>query len=127
MKNYNYEWKSLEDILDNKTTEVNFRGYSKTSLNDITDGASDDVYKVANDLWLKLKDAFNKEAEIYEHELYISKIGSVGPTEKREVLRSLWWDFVEGDKHGDYRTLTSIIEMLHDGEKLETGIIHFGS
>jgi len=39
----------------------------------------------------------------------------------------MWWDFVEGDKHGDYRKIISIIEMLHDGEELESGIIYFGS
>ena len=75
---------------------------------------------------VKIKRSFNK-AEIYDHELYDSKLGSVGPKEKREVLRTMWWDFFEGDKYGDYRTITRIIEMLHDGEELETGIIHFGS
>ena len=39
----------------------------------------------------------------------------------------MWWDLFEGDKYGDYSTITRIIEMLHDGEELETGIIHFGS
>jgi hypothetical protein len=127
MINYNYEWKTLDEILRNKKTKVCFRGYSETSLDEITDGATDDDYKAAHELWLKLKEAFNKEAEIYDHELYNSKLGSVGPKEKREVLRTMWWDFFEGDKYGDYRTITRIIEMLHDGEELETGIIHFGS
>ena len=127
MKNYNYEWKSLKDILENKKTLINFRGYRETSLDEITNGATDNDYKVAHELWLKLKDAFNKEAEIYDHELYQSKLGSIGPKEKREVLRTMWWNFLEGDKYGEYRKIINIIEMLHDGEELETGIIHFGS
>ncbi len=127
MINYNYEWKTLDEILKNKKTKVSFRGYSETSLDEITDGASNKDYKIAHELWLKLKEAFNKEAEIYDHELYQSKLGSIGPKEKREVLRTMWWDFVEGDKHGDYRKIISIIEMLHDGEELESGIIYFGS
>lgn len=127
MNNYNYEWKTLIDVLKNKDTKVTFRGYSETTLNEITDGATDNDYKVAHELWLKLKEAFNAEAEIYNNKMYQSKIGSVGPIERREVLRSMWWDFVDGDSYGDYRVLTNIIEMLHDGEQLETGIIYFGS
>lgn len=127
MLNYNYEWKTLDDILKNKKTKIYFIGFGETSLDEITDGASNKDYKAAHELWLKLKEAFNKEAEIYDFELYDSKLGSVGPKEKREVLRTMWWDFFEGDKYGDYRTITRIIEMLHDGEELETGIIHFGS
>ncbi|HZJ86080.1 MAG TPA: hypothetical protein VFC83_03065 [Erysipelotrichaceae bacterium] len=127
MKNYNYEWKSLKDILENKKTLINFRGYRETSLDEITNGATDKDYEVAHELWLKLKDAFNKEAELYNNKLYQSKLGSVGPINKREVLRTMWWDFVDGDSYGDYRTIINIIEMLHDGEELETGIIYFGS
>ena len=126
MKNYNYEWKSLKDILENKKTLINFRGYRETSLDEITNGATDKDYEVAHELWLKLKDAFNKEAELYNNKLYQSKLGSVGPINKREVLRTMWWDFVDGDSYGDYRTIINIIEMLHDGEELETGIIYFG-
>ena len=127
MRNYNYEWKTLIDVLKNKDTKVTFRGYSETTLNEITDGATDNDYKVAHELWLKLKEAFNAETEIYNNKMFQSKIGSVGPIERREVLRSMWWDFVDGDSYGDYRVLTNIIEMLHDGEQLETGIIYFGS
>ena len=127
MKNYNYEWKSLKDILENKKTLINFRGYRETSLDEITNGATDNDYKVAHELWLKLKEAFNKEAELYNNKLYQSKLGSVGPINKREVLRTMWWDFVDGDSYGDYRTIINIIEMLHDGDELETGIIYFGS
>lgn len=127
MKNYNYEWKSLKDILENKKTLINFRGYRETSLDEITNGATDKDYEVAHKLWLKLKDAFNKETELYNNKLYQSKLGSVGPINKREVLRTMWWDFVDGDSYGDYRTIINIIEMLHDGEELETGIIYFGS
>ena len=127
MKNYNYEWKSLKDILENKKTLINFRGYRETSLDEITNGATDNDYKVAHEVWLKLKDAFNKEAELYDNVLYKSKLGSVGSKNEREVLRTMWWDFVDGDSYGDYRTIINIIEMLHDGEELETGIIYFGS
>ena len=54
MKNYNYEWKTLDEILRNKKIKVCFRGYSETSLDDITDGASNKDYKAAHELWLKL-------------------------------------------------------------------------
>ena len=61
MINYNYEWKTLDEIIKNKKTKVCFRGYSETSLDEITDGASNKDYKIAHELWLKLKEAFNKE------------------------------------------------------------------
>ena len=42
-------------------------------------------------------------------------------------MRSLWWAALNGDEYGDYDQLTAIIEMLHDGEDLQTGTIRFGS
>ena len=47
MINYNYEWKTLDEILRNKKTKVCFRGYSETSLDEITDGASNKDYTVS--------------------------------------------------------------------------------
>jgi len=81
----------------------------------------------AHNIWLKLKDAFNKEAQTYVYGEYESELGSVGVASRREVLRSLWWDLFEGDSLGDYDEITFIIELLHHGEKLETGTILFGS
>ena len=63
MINYNYESENLDEILGNKKTKVYFKGYGETSLDEITDGASDKNYKAAHELWLKLKDAFNAEAK----------------------------------------------------------------
>jgi hypothetical protein len=45
----------------------------------------------------------------------------------QEVMRSMWWDKLGGDKYGDYDRLTKIMEALHGGEQLETGVITFGS
>ena len=42
-------------------------------------------------------------------------------------MRSAWWDRIKGDEIGDYDKHTTIIEILHDGERLETGRIRFGS
>ena len=127
MKAYNYEWNTIEDILENKSTKLEFAGWGETTLDEVSDGASDKDYTKAHELWLKLKDAFNQESKIYDNELYLSRLGSIGEIENREVLRSKWWDFLNGDEFGDYRTITRIIEILHDGEKLESGYIHFGS
>jgi hypothetical protein len=83
--------------------------------------------EAANELWLKLKEAFNAEAATYDPEAYDSVLGSIGEKERREVLRSAWWNHLNGDSYGDYYVLTGIIEALHDGETLETGTIVFGS
>ena len=127
MKTYDYKWNTVEEILKNKDTKLEFRGWGETTLNNVSDNASDEVYKIAHELWLRLKDAFNEEETLYDNPLYQSRLGSIGEKNRREVLRSLWWDFLNGDDHGDYRRVTRIIELLHDGEKLESGTIHFGS
>ena len=127
MKTYDYEWDTIEKILENKDTKLEFQGWGETTISDVSDNARDEEYKKAHELWLKLKDAFNKESEIYDNPLYQSRLGSIGEKEEREVLRSMWWDFLNGDDYGDYRTITRIIELLHDGEKIESGTIHFGS
>lgn len=126
MKTYEYNWNTVDEIIKNKDTKIYFRGWGETSLEE-TLGATNKDYEKAHELWLRLKDAFNNEAKIYKADTYSSKLGSVGEIAKREVLRSMWWDFLDGDAYGDYRTITRIIEMLHDGEQLESGIIHFGS
>lgn len=86
-----------------------------------------DVMENADKVWQKLKEMFNAEAAYYDPEDNISRLGSVGPVNRREVLRGEWWAAVGGSKYGDYKTLTSIIEEQHNGEKLETGTIIFGS
>lgn len=73
------------------------------------------------------KVAFNKEAATYEPEAYDSKLGSVGKVERREVLRTAWWDELSEYAEDEYYDITRIIEVLHDYEKLETGRILFGS
>jgi len=73
----------------------------------------------AHALWLKLKEAFNKEAAHYDPETNTSKLGSIGNKANREVLRSMWWAALEGNKYGDYDKLTSLVESLHNGERLE--------
>ena len=54
-------------------------------------------------------------------------IGSVGKVERREVLRSRWWDELSEYAEDEYDDITRIIEVLHDYEVLETGRILFGS
>ena len=122
---YNYEWQTIEDILANLNTLRKFNCWGTMTLSEISTNPED--FRNAHALWLKLKEKFNAEAATYKPEKYDSKLGSVGDVKKREVLRSAWWDEVEGDKVGDYRTLTNIIETLHHGEELETGTIIFGS
>lgn len=127
MKKYEYEWDNAIKVIQNKNTKIEFSGWGETTLTEVSDNAKDEIYVIAHRLWLKLRDAFNEEAEIYYHRLYQSRLGSIGRKENREVLRSKWWEFLKGDKYGDYHTLTRIIELLHNGEKLESGTIHFGS
>lgn len=86
-----------------------------------------ETYRKAHELWLKLKDAFNTEASTYNPDAYDSKLGSVGKVERREVLRTRWWDELSEYSEDEYFEITSIIEVLHDHEKLDTGRILFGS
>lgn len=124
---YNYEWKTAEEIIVNRLRKRNFRGWGETTLDDISDNAKPTDYAQAHELWLKLREAFNKEAATYQADAYDSELGSIGATEEREVLRSAWWNVLDGGSYGDHDTLTRIIEALHDGEKLETGVILFGN
>lgn len=121
---YQYEWVTVEQLIENIHTQRRFGG-SVGSISDYTENP-DDVRK-AHEIWLRLRDAFNKEAKGYDPDLFISRLGSVGEVERREVMRSAWWDVLGGDALGDYDTLTGLIEMLHHGERLETGTILFGS
>jgi len=124
---YNYEWTHAEDIVANKHTERKFRGWGVSTLHKIT-GATDQEYRVAHGLWLKLMQTFNDEAAGYiRGDHTTSKLGSIGEVDEREVCRSNWWDALGGDENGDYDKLTRIIEILHQGETLETGTISFGS
>lgn len=127
VKNYNYEWQTDEEIVANAHTKRSFHGSEETTLADIIGTDDAEVFRQAHKLWLKLKEAFNKEGADYDPALCNSILGSVGSKECREVMRSLWWAALNGDEYGDYDQLTAIIEMLHDGEDLQTGTIQFGS
>ena len=127
VKNYNYEWQTDEEIVANAHTKRSFHGGEETTLADIIGTDDAEVFRQAHKLWLKLKEAFNKEGADYDPALCNSILGSVGSKECREVMRSLWWAALNGDEYGDYDQLTAIIEMLHDGEDLQTGTIQFGS
>ena len=127
VKTYNYEWQTDEEIVAKAHTKRSFHGREETILADIIGTDDAEVFRQANKLWLKLKEAFNKEGADYDPALCNSILGSVGSKECREVMRSLWWAALNGDEYGDYDQLTAIIEMLHDGEDLQTGTIRFGS
>ena len=127
VKNYNYEWQTDEEIVANAHTKRSFHGREETTLADIIGTDDAEVFRQAHKLWLKLKEAFNKEGADYDPALCNSILGSVGSKECREVMHSLWWAALNGDEYGDYDQLTAIIEMLHDGEDLQTGTIQFGS
>lgn len=132
MKKYNYEWKTAEEIIQHKNDVLEFSGWGETTslqevLNDFRPEVTDEDIKKAHELWLKLKEAFNQEGEIYHYAVYSSRLGSIGEKERREVCRPNWWDFLDGDNYGDYRIVSFIIEFLHNGEKLESGTIVFGS
>ena len=128
MENYNYEWTTEELIIANRGTERQFRGWGDwKTLNKIANNPTDQECSMAHALWLKLKDAFNKEAKHYDPETSLSRLGSIGTKNDREVMRSMWWDLLDGDRYGDYDKLTTIIEALHGGEQFETGRISFGS
>lgn len=121
---YQYEWVTAEQLIENIHTQRRFGG-SVGSISDYTEDPEE--VRNAHELWLRLRDAFNKEAKGYDPEVFISRLGSVGEVQRREVMRSAWWETVGGDEFGDYVKLTRLIEMLHHGEKLETGTILFGS
>ncbi len=126
-KTYNYEWKTVDEIIANMNTVVNFPTFGIGSVAGKTGVTETYTYRKAHELWLKLKEAFNAEAATYNPEAYDSKLGSVGKVERREVLRTRWWDELSEYDEEEYSDITSIIEVLHDYEKLETGRILFGS
>jgi hypothetical protein len=129
MQKYNYQWQTIEQILANQNTKVEFSGRYATTLAEITDNAPETIYQEAHETWQRLKTKFNQEAPTYEPESYTSKLGSIGTVEDREVRRSAWWDECKGEnaKEENYHQITRLIEVLHCGEQLETGIIRFGS
>jgi hypothetical protein len=122
-----FKWETVGDYLTNKDEEVEVGLFGKTTLAKLVGSTGDDDFVQAHKLWIKLKDAFNREAKGYDPELFISRLGSIGEKNDREVCRAEWWRTLNGDKYGDYDILTTIIEFTHDGEKLETGTIRFGS
>lgn len=126
-KTYNYEWKTADEIIANINTVVNFPTFGIGSVAEKTGETEPDTYRKAHELWLKLKDAFNAEASTYNPDAYDSKLGSVGKVERREVLRTRWWDELSEYGEEEYSEITSIIEVLHDYEMLDTGRILFGS
>ena len=126
-KAYNYEWKTAEEVIANINTQIKWSKHMVCSIAELTGETNPETYRKAHALWLKLKAAFNAEAETYDPEAYSSKLGSVGEVERREVLRSAWWDELSEYAEDEYFKITSIIEVLHHGEQLETGTIIFGS
>lgn len=126
-KDYNYEWKTADEIIKNMNTLVKFPTFGTGTIAKITGVTDENTYRKAHELWLKLKDAFNAEAETYEPTAYNSRLGSVGDIKRREVLRTRWWDELSNYNEEEYDDITSIIEVLHDYENLETGKILFGS
>lgn len=126
-KAYNYEWKTAEEVIANINTQIKWSKHMVCSIAELTGETNPETYRKAHALWLKLKAAFNAEVETYDPEAYSSKLGSVGEVERREVLRSAWWDELSEYAEDEYYKITSIIEMLHHGEQLETGTIIFGS
>ena len=126
-KAYNYEWKTAEEVIANINTQIKWSKNMACSIAELTGETNPETYRKAHALWLKLKDAFNAEAKTYDPEAYSSKLGSVGEVERREVLRSAWWDELSEYAEYEYYKITSIIEILHHGEQLETGTIIFGS
>ncbi len=126
-KAYNYEWKTAEEVIANINTQIKWSKHMVCSIAELTGETNPETYRKAHALWLKLKAAFNAEVETYDPEAYSSKLGSVGEVERREVLRSAWWDELSEYAEDEYFKITSIIEVLHHGEQLETGTIIFGS
>lgn len=126
-KAYNYDWKTAEEVIANINTQIKWSKHMVCSIAELTKETNPEIYRKAHALWLKLKVAFNAEAETYDPEAYSSKLGSVGEVERREVLRSAWWDELSEYAEDEYFKITSIIEVLHHGEQLETGTIIFGS
>jgi hypothetical protein len=92
MKEYNYEWSTPEQIIANRGTKLRFRGWGISTLNEIADNPTEQECESAYALWLKLKEAFNKEARHYDPDTNMSRLGSVGQQNDREVMRSMWWD-----------------------------------
>lgn len=127
IKTYNYEWKTADEVIANMDTVVKFPTYGAGSVAKKTGVTNPETYRKAHALWLKLKDAFNAEAATYDADAYDSALGSVGKVERREVLRTKWWDELSEYGEDEYYEITRIIEVLHDYEKLETGRILFGS
>ena len=126
-KAYNYDWKTAEEVIANINTQIKWSKHMVCSIAELTKETNPEIYRKAHALWLKLKVAFNAEAETHDPEAYSSKLGSVGEVERREVLRSAWWDELSEYAEDEYFKITSIIEVLHHGEQLETGTIIFGS
>lgn len=127
IETYKYQWKTAEELIANIHTRMNFPGLGNRTIAEITGVSDPETYRKAHGLWLKLKAAFNAEAATYNPRAYDSALGSVGSKTRREVLRSAWWDELSDLDEDDYFEVTFIIEMLHDGEKLDTGRILFGS
>mgnify|MGYP005794673769 FL=1 len=127
VKAYKYEWTTAEEIIANMNTRVEFPTFGIGTLVEICGATNPDTYRKAHELWLKLKAAFNAEAATYDPKAYDSALGSVGSKTRREVMRSAWWDELSDLDESYYSEVTTIIEILHDYEKLATGRILFGS
>lgn len=127
---YNHGWTTADEIIANKHKKLFPWDDQVLSIAEIVETDDDQNFKNAHELWLKLKDAFNKEAKHYDPETNMSRLGSIGDKSEREVMRSMWWDFLKAGKaYGEesYDVLTFIIEILYGRMQLETGTILFGS
>lgn len=119
---YQYDWKTVDQVMANLETPRRFNGVAM-KLSEISVHRED--YELAEQIWKKIRKEFNREAKNFDEENSI--IGSVGMVKDREVMRTMWWNAFTDGGNENYETITSIIEALHDGEKLSTGRITFGS
>ena len=86
-KAYNYEWKTAEEVIANINTQIKWSKHMVCSIAELTKETNPEIYRKAHALWLKLKVAFNAEAETYDPEAYSSKLGSVGEGERSLLCR----------------------------------------
>jgi len=133
MKNYNCQWKTVNDIISNLDTKVVFKEWDNevVTLREIFKRfESIDVLKDlehAHAVWLKINNAFNEEASSYDENAFDSVLQSTGFVCRREIFSSKCWELFGGDKFGDYSIIAAMIGILHHSEGLETGKILFCS
>ena len=133
MKNYNYEWKTINDIISNLDTKVVFKEWDNevVMLREIFRRfESTDVLKDVENaqvVWLRIKNAFNEETSSYDENAFDSVLQSTDSVSRREVSSSKCWELFGGDEFGEYSIIAAMIGILHHGEGLETGTMLFCS